>query len=310
MLNFSSFLTTKKESKLTNTILRGLALFYLVYLLVVFFEVLKGGSYLVFSPDHIFFIIFSFIIIFELGGALLISFSRYFVLFLSFASMRGIVDNLNYNVNYMTPIAFDQLLFGGEISTKVFQDHFLQFSPGLDTLALFVYTWHFYLPFFFGMLLWWKSKKLYDPYFLALTITIYLSLLTFFAVPVAPPWLASDQGLVDIHHLTLETGPTLGWNSLPSIYRLFNANEVAAFPSLHFAFPILISIFAFQAFGKKAFPVLIYPALMAFSLIYLGEHYVLDLLGGFIYAVMGVALSYYVIVSYSKSSIPVLLDQL
>ncbi len=309
MLNFSSFLTTKKESKLTNTLLRGLALFYLVYLIVVFFEVLKGGSYLVFSPDHIYYF-FIFIIIFELGGALLISFSRYFVLFLSFASMRGIVDNLNYNVNYLTPIAFDQFLFGGEISTKVFQDHFLQFSPALDAFALFVYTWHFYLPFFFGMLLWWKSKKLYDPYFLALTITfIHRSLLTFFVVPVAPPWLASEHGLVDIHHLTFETGPTLGWNSLPSIYKLFNANEVAAFPSLHFAFPILISIFAFQAFGKKALPVLIYPVLMAFSLIYLGEHYVLDLLGGFIYASVGVALSYYIIDSYSKSPISVLLNR-
>ena len=59
----------------------------------------------------------------------------------------------------------------------------------------------------------------------------------------------------------------------------------AAFPSMHSALPFLISLFAIKIWKKKALPVLIFPVGVWFSAVYLGEHYVVDVLGGIVYAV-------------------------
>ena len=51
------------------------------------------------------------------------------------------------------------------------------------------------------------------------------------------------------------------------------------------ALPLLISLFAIKIWKKKALPILIFPVGVWFSAAYLGEHYVVDVLGGIAYAV-------------------------
>src|SRR5207247_9644011 len=63
-----------------------------------------------------------------------------------------------------------------------------------------------------------------------------------------------------------------------------NPNEVAAFPSLHAAFPFLAFLFARRTFGRVGWLMLAYSACVWFSIVYLGEHYVVDILGGLAYA--------------------------
>jgi membrane-associated phospholipid phosphatase len=65
-------------------------------------------------------------------------------------------------------------------------------------------------------------------------------------------------------------------------------NEVAAVPSLHAAFPVMFTLFFWSsARGRPWLRVLLvaYPLAMAFTLVYAGEHYVFDVLLGWIYAV-------------------------
>ncbi len=58
-------------------------------------------------------------------------------------------------------------------------------------------------------------------------------------------------------------------------------------PSIHFAFTALL-IFPAFAFGKKwGYLSLVYTALMGFALVYMGEHYVTDLVVGFMCAAYG-----------------------
>ena len=64
------------------------------------------------------------------------------------------------------------------------------------------------------------------------------------------------------------------------------ANNVAAVPSLHAAFSLLIAITLWPRKHKWLRPIVaLYPLAMAFSLVYAGEHYFSDILLGWIYTV-------------------------
>ena len=61
-------------------------------------------------------------------------------------------------------------------------------------------------------------------------------------------------------------------------------NPVAALPSLHAAFSLLVVVFFFPMMPKWLRIVsLALPLSMAFTLVYFGEHYVADILLGWIY---------------------------
>ena len=56
-------------------------------------------------------------------------------------------------------------------------------------------------------------------------------------------------------------------------------------PSLHAAYPVLLMLFFWSSAGKWRWLLPLYPLLMAFSLVYTGEHYVFDILLGWVYAI-------------------------
>ncbi len=63
------------------------------------------------------------------------------------------------------------------------------------------------------------------------------------------------------------------------------ANNVAAVPSLHTAFAIVIAAFLWPERRRWLRPIVVaYPIVMAFALVYTGEHYVFDVLLGGCYA--------------------------
>ena len=68
-----------------------------------------------------------------------------------------------------------------------------------------------------------------------------------------------------------------GWGSL---YSVFGGNPLAAMPSLHFATSVMAALLLAEvdplagAFGFG------YAATLGFALVYLGEHYLVDLLAG------------------------------
>jgi membrane-associated phospholipid phosphatase len=68
-----------------------------------------------------------------------------------------------------------------------------------------------------------------------------------------------------------------GWSSL---YSVFGGNPLAAMPSLHFATSVMAALLLAEVgplAGALGFG---YTATLGFALVYLGEHYVVDLLGG------------------------------
>ena len=57
-----------------------------------------------------------------------------------------------------------------------------------------------------------------------------------------------------------------------------NPNDVAAFPSLHAAYPTLAFLFTQRAFGRVGYLMVGYAACVWFAVVYLGDHYLVDVL--------------------------------
>jgi membrane-associated phospholipid phosphatase len=77
----------------------------------------------------------------------------------------------------------------------------------------------------------------------------------------------------------------VGWSwNLSYYYSHLNPNPVAAMPSLHAAYPTLV-LLALRRYRKTYFWFFLpYPLLVWLSTVYLGEHYVIDVIAGAAYA--------------------------
>jgi len=206
-------------------------------------------------------------------------------IFLSFEALYGIAGGLHIPPHVQEPITADLRLFGS-LPTLVLQQFYR--SPFLDYLGAFFYSLHLVLPVVFGFVLWKYSSKNFGKYTLALAIGTYSALVTFLVYPVAPPWvgLTRAQGWYGVQatRILYDVDKNAGISFFHTIYDYLSSDNYAAFPSLHAMFPWLISLFALKIKKTKALPILLYPVAVWFSAVYLGEHYVIDIIGGVIYA--------------------------
>jgi len=62
-------------------------------------------------------------------------------------------------------------------------------------------------------------------------------------------------------------------------------------PSLHAAYPWLFLLFGLRIWGRRGLALAIYPAAVYAAVVYLGHHYVVDLIGGVVYA----SVTYYLV---------------
>ncbi len=200
--------------------------------------------------------------------------------FVSYEIMYGVVGTFaQYNLQ-AGPLNLETQLFE-QIPSLILQQTMR--LPALDYLGAFFYSLHFFAPAVFAYVLWKKSPKNYWEYTVAFGICTYGALITFLFYPVAPPWLAVPNVT---RVLTSSVDANLGIPVYKTLFDFLSPNMYAAFPSMHSALPLLVSLFAIDIWKKKALPILIFPIGVWFSAVYLGEHYVIDVLGGIAYAVI------------------------
>jgi len=190
--------------------------------------------------------------------------------------MYGIVGTLSGIVHIQEPVIAELQVFGS-IPTLFLQQ--LYRTPFLDYLGAFFYSLHFMAPTVFAFLLWKYHPRNYRKYTLVLAISTYSALITFLFYPVAPPWFG-----VKATRILFQVDHDLGMPFYRTIFEYIQSNPFAAFPSLHAMYPWVISLYAIKIKKTKALPVLLFPIGVWFSAVYLGEHYVVDLAGGVIYA--------------------------
>ena len=116
--------------------------------------------------------------------------------------------------------------------------------------------------------------------------TYDLGCVGYFAVPTAPPWWAAEQGEIagedgpEIRRIMVDAGEQVWRRAWDPLYEAFNSNPWAAMPSLHFATSLMAAIHLAEIGPVPGALGWGYAGTLAFALVYLGEHYVTDLLAG------------------------------
>ncbi len=104
----------------------------------------------------------------------------------------------------------------------------------------------------------------------------------YFLVPTAPPWWASAEGHTGapVRRVMVEVGEQTWRGAWPAMYDSLGGNPWAAMPSLHFGTSVLAAILLAEAGPAEGAAGWAYASTLGFALVYLGEHYVIDLLAG------------------------------
>ncbi len=206
--------------------------------------------------------------------------------------VRGFADEIGIAPHTSTAIDFDRAFFGHTIPTNWLQDRL--FDPAVahwyDYVTFFVYLSHFFTTLVIAAFLWRFRYSLFRRWRAMVLALAAAGFATYALFPGTPPWLASEQG-----HLP-EIQRTIGymWQHV-HVYpaaALFETNQhlvndVAALPSLHSAYTLLVTLF-FWPLTRRAWVralLVAYPLAMGFTLVYTGEHYVFDVVLGWAYAV-------------------------
>jgi membrane-associated phospholipid phosphatase len=116
--------------------------------------------------------------------------------------------------------------------------------------------------------------------------TFDLGVICYWLVPTAPPWYAAAEGRLEdgrtptIRRMMLEYGETFWRDRWDALYDALAGNPLAAMPSLHFATSVMAAVSLAEiglAHGAVGWS---YALTLGLALVYLGEHYVADLLAG------------------------------
>ena len=204
----------------------------------------------------------------------------------AYSLLRALADVTGIPVQSLYPLRLDRLLFSG-VEPGVWLQQHLHPPSGLskiDYVAVATHWSFFIVPHALAIGIFVFRRNHFSRYALAMVVTMYVALIFFFLVPTAPPWLAGQWGELPAPGLSRVmdlVGASLNAPTYQSAYEsLGAANPVAAMPSVHMAITFVVYLWVRQYAPAWRWPCLAYVAVMAFSLIYLGEHYILDLIAG------------------------------
>lgn len=195
-----------------------------------------------------------------------------------------------------------------------------------EAVVSLTYVSFFLLPYVVAGVFWARSRTAFHQWAARFVTTSFLGVLCFVLLPAAPPWAAAACRTIDVHggpnnpgcmyfsayyagphgllgalhpvhagaHPWVERLSSRGWGALHVTVakQLLDEGQatvdlVAAMPSLHAGCTLLFCLFVWQRVNRWWRPLLVaYPLFMAFTLIYSAEHYLVDILAGWVLAVL------------------------
>ncbi len=186
------------------------------------------------------------------ASRLVIEWSPFIAVLFVYDRLRGYADGLLFHAREVPQIKIEAALFGKPIPTVWLQSHLWHGPTDLrwwDYATWFIYLTHFFATLVVAAVLW---RWAHDRFVRFATMVCVLSLAgfaTYVLFPAVPPWLAAQHGSIG------EANRTVGvtWHHVPIAHfgSLFEkgqtyANNVAAMPSLHAGFALLITLYLWR----------------------------------------------------------------
>jgi membrane-associated phospholipid phosphatase len=162
-----------------------------------------------------------------------------------------------------------------------------------DLLFLEVTRVHSFVPLTLALILWMRRRALFYRFAATMVALSFAAAFTFLAFPAAPPWEAGDNGLISAVKIGGHASSRV--STLWAPYDLVQGNPDAAIPSLHAGYAVLVFLFIAMLAWRTRWRwwiisvAAVYPLAQSFAAVYTGNHYVVDLLIGAVYAVAAFA---------------------
>ena len=219
---------------------------------------------------------------------------RIVALFLGYEALSGVAPKLGIKPQVGSMVHIERALFAGRDPSEVLQRHFGTLH-WLLIVCTVIYFCHFLFPVAVGMVLWLVDRAQFLRFTTALLVMSFAAFIFFLLLPTAPPWYAHQVGLLPgVHDLVHGTLPS----AVSPYFKRLDADPVAAFPSLHAAYPTLGALALWQVSRRTALFMVPWCLAVWFSVVFLGQHYVIDVTGGIILAAATWAVMMYLVVPH------------
>jgi membrane-associated phospholipid phosphatase len=200
-------------------------------------------------------------------------------------------NRAGFGLHVAGPAQLDRGVFG-TVPSVWLQAHLVDGSAHwYDAVAALVYATHFVsFPLLTGVV-WFRLRDRFASWVAAVLTFTTLGAGVYVVYPAAPPWLASARGAIG----AVTRDSSLGWDYLHldligrvTVSGQAGSNPVAAMPSLHAGSAMLVALFLWPVANRLWRVALLgYVVLMAFALVYTGEHYAVDVVAGWLTAGVG-----------------------
>jgi membrane-associated phospholipid phosphatase len=225
-------------------------------------------------------------------GQVLLDWLPFTLVLMAYDKTRAVADAIGMPLHQGDIVDAERWLCFGTVPTVWLQQHL--YHPGhvywYDALMTLIYTSHFLATPVLAAILWLRDRAAWMQFISRVILLSLTGLATYILFPEAPPWMASRDGFISAHIGRLSARGWIWLHASNVKQALAHAQEdgtnaVAAMPSLHVAFACLVAIFIGSKLRSRwRWLLVLYPMAMGFALVYLGEHYVVDLIAGVGYA--------------------------
>jgi membrane-associated phospholipid phosphatase len=193
-------------------------------------------------------------------------------------------ERLQRRLRVSYPIAADRVLGGGALPNVRLQRALSRPDrvTGLDRLLAFVHWAWFFEPHVCLVWILLRRNHRFARSARQLAVAYDLGCAVYFLVPTAPPWWAAENGHTDepVRRVMVEVGEDVWGGVWPKLYETLGGNPWAAMPSLHFATSVLAAILLSETAPVAGAAGWGYALTLGLALVYLGEHYAIDLVAG------------------------------
>jgi membrane-associated phospholipid phosphatase len=191
-------------------------------------------------------------------------------------------EALERRVRVRYPIACDTALGLGVAPTVRLQRllHRPDRNTALDRVLVWVHWLWFLEPHAAAAWILWRRPERFARSAMLICAPFDLGAVLYFLVPTAPPWWAGEQGLLPVRRVMEEVGRRFWGRFWEPLYDFLGGNPLAAMPSLHFATSLMTAEVLSEIGPVEGLVGWSYAGALGFALVYLGEHYVVDLLVG------------------------------
>jgi membrane-associated phospholipid phosphatase len=187
------------------------------------------------------------------------------------------------------PIAIDRALGFGELPTTRLQHRLARVGPDgprwrtLDKGLVWTHWLWFAVPHATLVYLMVSHPRRFERA-ATLTYAVFdVGAMIYWVLPTAPPWYAAapENGrMLEVRRMMVEYGESFWRDGWGPLYSVLGGNPLAAMPSLHFATSMMAALLLAESGPVAGALGWTYTSTLGFALVYLGEHYVADLLGG------------------------------